>query len=97
MVSEKSELLVAMLVMFSVEVPVLVMVTLWGALTVPTVWLGNERLVGVIVTAVAIVVPAPVTVIVWVLLAVLLALSVMVNWLVSRAVVEGVKVTLMVQ
>ncbi len=54
-------------VISSVEVLVLglVMVTVWGALTVPTFWPANVRLVGETVTSVAEVKPVPVTVIIW--------------------------------
>ena len=49
----------------SVALPVLVMVTVWGELTVPTFWFEKVRLVGETVTAVASVTPVPVKVIVW--------------------------------
>ena len=78
----------------SVALPVLVMVTVWGALTVPTFWFAKVRLVGEIVTAVAAVTPEPVKVMVWGLFA---ALSVMVISSVSAPNVDGVKVRLSVQ
>ena len=93
LVWEKSPVVV-MPVIFSVAVPVFVMVTVCGELTVPTVWFPKLRLVGETVTAVAAVTPVPVTVMVWGLP---LALSVIVIWLVSALVVEGVNVMLIVQ
>ena len=78
----------------SVELPVLVMVTVWGELTVPTFWFEKLRLVGETVTAVAWETPEPVRVIVWGLFA---ALSVMVISSVSKLTVDGVKVMLRVQ
>src|SRR5271157_3910538 len=60
-VSVKSLLVPAeIFVIFNVAVPVLVTVTLWAGLTVPTGWLEKERLVGETVTAVAAVTPDPV-------------------------------------
>ena len=78
----------------SVALPVLVMVTVWGELTVPTFWFEKFRLVGETVTAVASVTPEPVKVIVWGLSD---ALSVMVISSVSDPTVDGVKVMLRVQ
>src|SRR5262249_2858601 len=49
--------LVAMLVMVRVALPLLVRVTVWGLLVVPTLWLPKARLVGDRVTAG----PAPLT------------------------------------
>ena len=85
---------VLMPVIFSVAVPVFVIVTVWAALTSPTVTFPKARLVGVTVTAVAAVTPVPLTLIVWGLPA---ALSVSVNVPVSTCVADGVKVMLMVQ
>ena len=84
---------VLMPVMFSVAVPVLVIVTVWAGLTSPTATFPKERLEGVTVTAVEAVTPAPETLIVCGLPA---ALSVRVNVPVSGLVEEGVKVILMV-
>jgi len=79
------------------SVPVLVMVTFWGALTVPTLWLENERLVGTTVTAVAAVTPAPVRVICCSVPATPPALSVMMMVSVLLPVESGVKPTYIVQ
>ena len=78
LVCVNSVLLVEIWVMFNVAVPVLVMVTLWGGLTVPTFWLVKERLVGATVTAVAAVTPDPLRAMVCWVPAVPPALSVMV-------------------
>lgn len=80
-----------MVVMFNVEVPVLVMVTVCGELTVPTVWFPKERLPGVTVTAVAAALPVPDRAMVWGLFA---ALSVMLIVPVAAPTAVGVKVTL---
>src|SRR5438094_5043678 len=79
--------------MFRVEVPVLVIVTVCGALTVPTLWLPNDRLVGETVTAVEAATPVPVTVMVWGFPA---ALSAMLNSSVTAPNAAGVNVMLIV-
>ena len=61
LVSEKSPATL-IVVILRVAVPLLVMVTVWGALTVPTFWFANVKLVGATVTEVAAVTPIPVTV-----------------------------------
>ena len=82
--------LVVMLVMVSVAVPVLVMVTVWGLLVVPTNWLENDRVVGASVTAVPAVTPVPVKLNVCGLLA---ALSDIESVAVRTPRASGVKVT----
>jgi hypothetical protein len=62
--------------MFTVEVPVFVMVTVWGALTVPTAWGPKVKVVGESVTDEDVVTPVPVRAMLWGLL---LALSVSVS------------------
>jgi hypothetical protein len=81
----------------NVSVPVLVMVTVWGALTVPTLWLTKERLLGWTVAAVAAVTPVPVREIVCSVPGTAPELSVMVILLVSLVVLLGVKLTYIVQ
>ncbi len=86
--------LTLMRLIFSVEVPVLVIVTVLGALTEPTVRSPNDKLVGETVTAVEAATPVPVTVTVWGLSG---ALSVMLISSVTEPKAEGVKVMLIVQ
>ena len=84
--------MVVIVVMASVAVPLLVRVTAWAALLVPTCWLANVRVVLDKVTAGAIPVPLRLTV-----CGLPAPLSVMDTVPVRVPVVVGVKVTLMVQ
>lgn len=88
-------------VMSIVELPVLVRVTDWGALRVPTFVFPNVTLVGATVSADDCVTPVPVRVMVCGLLFTLpvpsFTLSVSVSWPVSDPAAGGVYVTLIVQ
>ena len=81
-----------MLVMFNAAVPVLLSVTAFAPLVLPTCWLPKSRLVGERLTTGA--PPLPVRFTVWGLLG---ALSVMVMAPVRVPVTVGVNVTLIVQ
>jgi hypothetical protein len=85
--------LVAMLVIFKTEPPVLVKVTDWGVLLVPTTWLGKVRLVGNRLTA-GPATPVPVSSTTWGLPG---ALSTMVRAPTLGPGVVGVNVTLITQ
>lgn len=80
-------------VISSVDVPVLVMVTVCAGVVEPTLVFAKVRVVGVTVTEVAWVTPVPVTVMMWGLVGVL---SSMLNSSVTDPVATGVKVMLRV-
>jgi hypothetical protein len=86
--------LALMRLIFSVEVPVLVNVTVLDSLTEPTFRSPNDKLVGETLAAVEAATPVPVTVMVWGLSG---ALSVMLISSVAEPKAEGVKVMLIVQ
>ena len=80
--------------MLKVALPVLVRVTVWGALVVCVAWLAKTRLVAEGLAVGAVVVPVPERLTVWGLP---LALSAILSVAVRTPLAEGVKVMLIVQ